>query len=45
MDWILHVIQGLMLDKYTGKLEINFSNGGICSADKVVKEHLKPQSK
>ena len=38
----MDIIVALMKEKFTGKLEINFSNGGICGADKIIKEHLKP---
>lgn len=42
MTWVINLIQILMNDKFTGTLNINFSNGGICSADKISKEHIKP---
>ena len=33
-DWISEVIRGLMQNKYTGYIRINFSRGGISNINK-----------
>lgn len=33
MDWIIKIIQQLMLHKYTGTLEINFFKGGLTNVN------------
>jgi len=40
MDWIISVISKAIDGKFSGKLEINFLNGGIANINVV--EQLKP---
>jgi hypothetical protein len=37
MDWFFALIKQLISDKFTGKLEVNFSNGGIGNVNKTEK--------